>query len=149
MPRKSRRYLHSFAVVGIATLTAAGAALAGDLKGGAKLHLKGPKGTLKHDQAYRLTASGKAGKATTLFAFQGGYVAGPKTGQAIKCLSSEKAEDNKYGPTYLGATSVKGSFSKSWSFSALYKGHKAFCAYLGNSSASKIYAHKGLQWTNK
>lgn len=149
MSRKSkRRPLAAMAVLLVLLIAAASAWAAG-----AKLKLTGPSGTLNKNQNYTVTASGHATKkANTLFAYEGGEVNGGTA--AIKCYSTEKAEHAHYKTSatvdvYLGAQSVKGNFSKSWSFRAANPGPRSFCAYLGNSSGKKTFAHKSLHWTNK
>lgn len=125
------------------SLIAAATALAA----GSSLKLSGPKKKVHLNSTYTVKASGKAGKATNLYAYEGGYTTGSQP--AIQCKSTEQAEHQKY-PTsvYLGSYAVHGNFHRSWKFTAGISGHKAFCAYLANSNGSHTYAHASLHWEN-
>lgn len=149
MSRKARSRPVTAVVVLVAVLIVAGTAFAAR----AKLTLAGPSGTLHKDQAFTVKASGSATKkANTLFAYEGGNIGGSTA--AIKCYSSEKAENSHYKTSarvhvFLGSSAVHGHFSKSWSFSAANPGPRSFCAYLASTSGKKTFAHASLHWTNQ
>lgn len=125
-------------------LIAAGTAFAAT----ASLKLTGPSGTLKQNQVWTATAYGTATKkATTLFAYEGGYVGSSHA--AINCYSTAAAEHAAYGVSVLlGVYHVQGKFSKSWKRVASNPGPRSFCAYLANKSGSDTYAAASLHWTN-